>query len=417
MTTDKRDELLVSGNFTADQLIRPEVIANPYPYYDLLREKLPQFGLLDYPPGTVPGQDQPHPAWVFLKYEDVAAIARNHDAFSSRDIMQEESDAPTLMLVNHDRPRHTVLRSLAQKAFTPKRVGTDVGPWAEKTVKAMCEKMGDGEIDFMEDFAVEMPARFMTRLIGTPEADWTKLRRWGNAFMVTSVFTAEERNQCNQEIADYYAAAVMERAADMRAGKDLPDDLMSAFLQVEDEGNTLTMEEVIRFCITLVVAGAETTVYFLGNLVHNLVEDPALFERLKEDRTLVRPFMEETLRRDGPPQRLFRVATQDVEVGGVQVKEGDWVALFFAAANRDPAVFERPHELILNRPNVKRHLTFGHGIHHCMGSNVARMEGDKMVNGLLDTYSRLLPGKTPMQRQSGGLLNYGLETCPVTFVR
>jgi cytochrome P450 len=404
-------------NFTVDQLLRPDVIANPYPYYDLLREQLPQFGLLDYPPGTVPGQDVPRPAWVFLKYADVSAISRNNEVFSSRDIMQEESEAPTLMLVNHDKPRHTVLRALAQKAFTPKRVGEDVGPWAEKTVADMCERTGAGEIDFMENFAVEVPARFMTRLIGTPEKDWPELRKWGNAFMVTSDFTAEERNQCNKEIAEYYQAAVLERRADMQAGKTVPDDLMSAFLTAEHEGNTLTVEEVIRFCITLVVAGAETTVYFLGNLVQNLAQDPELFQALKQDRTLVRPFLEETLRRDGPPQRLFRVATQDIEIGGAHVRAGDWIAVFYAAANRDPSVFENPNELILNRPNIKRHLTFGHGIHHCMGSNVARMEGDKVVNGLLNSFSAILPGKTPMVRQSGGLLNYGLENCPVNLVR
>lgn len=403
--------------FTVDQLLQPEVIGNPYPYYDLLRDQLPQFGLLDYPPGTVPGQDTPRPAWVFLKYEDVAAIARNNEAFSSRDVMQEESEAPTLMLVNDDRPRHTMLRALAQKAFTPKRVGSDVGPWAEKTVTEMCARIENGEVDFMETIAVELPARFMTRLIGTPEEDWVKLRHWGNAFMVTSNFTAEERNQSNQEIADYYTAAVVERADDIKAGKEVPDDLMSAFLMIEDEGNKLTLEEVIRFCITLVVAGAETTVYFLGNLVSNLVGNPKLFAQLKADRNLVRPFLEETLRKDGPPQRLFRVATQDIDIGGVSVKEGDWVAVFFAAANHDPSVFENPTELILNRPNIKRHLTLGHGIHHCMGANVARMEGDKMVNGLLDNFAQLLPGKTPMARQKGGLLNYGWEKCPVNFVR
>jgi cytochrome P450 len=403
--------------FTVDRLVSPDVIANPYPYYALLRDAPPQFGLLDYPPGTVPGQDQPRPAWVFLKYADVLEVARNHDVFSSRDRMQEESDAPTLMLVNDDRPRHTMLRAIAQKAFTPKRVGADVAPWAQRTVQEMCDRMGEGEIDFMERFAVEMPARFITRLIGTPEQDWVKLRRWGNAFMVTSDFTLEERNQCNGEIAAYYSAAVRERAADLQNGKAVPDDLMSAFLRAEHQGVRLTLDEVTLFCITLVVAGAETTVYFLGNLVCNLVENPSLFAQLKVDRSLVRPFMEETLRRDGPPQRLFRVALKDIDVGGAAVKAGDWAAIFFAAANRDPEVFEDPDALILNRPNIKQHMTFGHGIHHCMGAGVARMEGDKLLNGILDTYRALEPGSGPMVRQRGGLLNYGLERCPVAFLR
>ena len=405
-----------AGEFTAKDLNRPEVIANPYPYYALLRDLPPQFGLKDWPPGTVPGQDIPEPSWVFLKYEDVVAVAKNHDVFSSRDPMQEASDAPTLMLVNHDRPRHTVLRNIAKQAFTPKRVEQDVAPWVEKTVDSMLVELDHESIEFMHSFAEVLPARVMTKLIGTPEQDFDKLRRWASAFMVTSNFTTEERNQCNREIAMYYAEAVAQRYSDFEKGRALPDDLMTAFIRAEDEGQTLTRDEVTRFCLTLVVAGAETTGYLLGNLVCTLVEQPEFFPLLKNDRALVRPFIEESLRRDGPPQRLFRVANSDVNVGGAEVRAGQWAALFFASANRDPKVFERPDEFILNRPNVGRHMTFGHGIHHCMGSGIARLEAEKMLTGILKRYSGVARGSEPMKRQTGGLLNYGLDKCPVRFV-
>ncbi len=398
------------------KLLTPAVISNPYPHYVPLRAQPPQFGLYDFPPGTIPGEDTPQPAWVLVRYADVAEAAKKHELFSSRDPMQEASSAPTLMLVNHDKPEHTRLRSIAQRAFSPKRVVEDVAPWAEKTVREMFERQDDQAFDFMESFAVEIPARFLTQLIGTPDEDWHKLRDWGNAFMVTSDYSAEERAASNQELAAYYAAKVTERYAMLQAGEALPDDLMSAFMTTTYEGETLTAEEVIRFCITLVVAGAETTVYFLGNLVATLLENPNLYQALQQDRDLVRPFMEESLRRDGPPQRLFRVCTEDTEIGGTQIKQGDWVALFFAAANRDPEVFERPDEFILNRPNIKRHLTFGHGIHHCMGGAVARMEADKLLNGILDHVERIEPGNTPPKRQSGGLLNYGYESLPLKFI-
>ncbi|MDM4768902.1 cytochrome P450 [Solimonas sp. SE-A11] len=406
-----------AASFTVESLNRPEVIANPYPWYALLRDQPPQFGLRDWPPGTVPGQDVPEPSWVFLKYADVAAAAKNHDAFSSRDPMQEASDAPTLMLVNHDRPRHTVLRNIAKQAFTPKRVEHDVAPWVERTVAGMIAELPDGDVEFMHSFAEVLPARVMTKLIGTPEGDYDKLRRWASAFMVTSDFTLEERNQCNREIAMYYAEAVAERYRDIERGLTPPDDLMTAFIRAEDEGQTLTRDEVTRFCLTLVVAGAETTGYLLGNLACTLAEEPQFFPLLKQDRRLVRPFIEESLRRDGPPQRLFRVATMDVEIGGAQIRAGEWAALFYAAANRDPAVFESPDEFILNRPNVGRQLTFGHGIHHCMGAGIARLEADKMINGLLDRCSRIDPGSQPFKRQTGGLLNYGLDRCPIVLVR
>ena len=406
----------VSAEFDVTQLTLPEVIANPYPYYAKLRDRPPQFGLLDYPPGTIPGVDSPHPAWVFLRYEDVKEIVINHKVFSSRDQMQEDSSAPTLMLVNDDPPRHRYLRGLAQQAFMPRRVEEDVAPWAEKTVAEMTARIGGGHLEFMDTYALELPARFITRLMGTPEADWPRLRNWSSAFMVTSDFTAEERSQCNIEIARYYSDAVDERMAAIERGEAVGDDLMSAFIQAEFEGQRLTPEEVKRFCITLVVAGAETTVYFLGNLIAVFLEQPELYQQLRDDRTLVRPFIEESLRRDGPPQRLFRVATRDHQVGEVMVREGDWVALFYAAANRDPAVFENPDDFILNRPNATRHLTFGHGIHSCMGSRIARMEADKLLNGLLDNFCSIEPGAAEPRRQTGGLLNYGLDSLPV-FLR
>lgn len=406
----------IPEDFSVAALNTPEVIANPYPYYEKLRDQAPTFGLLDYPPGTIPGQDEPRPAWAFLRHDDVSYVARNHELFSSRDEMQEQSTAPTLMLVNDDRPRHRFLRGLAQTAFSPKRVEADVAPWAEQTVSEMIERIGDGEVDVMRSYAVELPARFITRLIGTPEEDWPLLRDWGNAFMVTADFTAEERQQSNLELAQYYSAAVDHRIAQIDSGAAVGDDLMTAFIQSQFEGQSLTPDEVKRFCITLVVAGAETTVYLLGNLISVFLEIPELYPRLQQDRSLVRPFIEECLRRDGPPQRLFRVATADCDVNGTQVAKGDWVAIFYAAANRDPAVFTTPDDFVLNRPNINKHMTFGHGIHSCMGSRIARMEADKFLNGLLDSFAAIEPGAQPASRQRGGLLNYGFETLPVRLV-
>ena len=405
----------IPDGFSVRDLYSPEVIANPYPYYNHLRDKPIAFGLEDYPPGTVPGQDKPHPAWVILKHDDVVEVCRNHEVFSSRDRMQEQSDAPTLMLVNHDPPRHTVLRAIAQKAFTRKRVEEDIKPWIETVVQRQLAAEDDQIVDIMESIAPDLPALVMTRLIGTPEADYVRLRRWANAFMVTSDFTIDERNQCNVELWDYYESAVNERYANIEAGRETPDDLMSAFIRAESEGNKLSREEVVRFCVTLVVAGAETTAYLIGNLIDVLVDQPEMFEKLRSDRSLVRPFIEESIRRDGPIQRLHRECTQDYELGGATIRAGDWVAVFFASANRDPAVWESPNEFRLNRPNISRQLTFSHGIHHCMGSGVARNEASILINGLLDRY-KAIEAAGERVRQRGGLLNYGLETCPVHLV-
>ncbi|MGJ8670113.1 MAG: cytochrome P450 [Oceanococcus sp.] len=405
--------IAADANFQVTDLIDPEVIANPYPYYAVLRERMPEFGLLDYPPGTMPGFDEPNPAWVFTRYNDVAGVMKDFETFSSRDPMQEASEAPSLMLVNHDRPRHTVLRNIAKQAFTPKRVGSDIAPLVTETINGMIAGLLDKNVDFMATVAGVLPSVVMTFLIGTPREDYPKLVRWANAFMVSSDFTPQERQQCNIELFGYYSEKVAQRYAAIEAGEDVPDSLMTAFIRAEEEGEKLTREEVVLFCITLVVAGAETTTYLLGNLVETLIEQPELFQQLKQDRSLIRPFIEESLRRDGPPQRLFRVATRDCEHGGVQIKKDQWVAFFMAAANRDPNVFPDPEKFVLNRSNIGKHLSFGHGIHHCMGSSVARMEAEKMLQVLLDNCSVIEAGKGQKRRQSGGLLTYGLQTLPV----
>jgi len=169
--------LVISGDeFHARDLEQPAVIQNPFPYYDMLRDKPIQFGVEGYPPGTVKGMDKPIPAWAILNYEDLVHVASNHEIFSSRDRMQEASDAPTLMLVNHDQPEHTWLRSIARQAFTPRRVGTDVGPWLKEIIDQMLTDEGAGNIDFMDNLAADLPARFISKLLGTPQEDYRKIR-------------------------------------------------------------------------------------------------------------------------------------------------------------------------------------------------------------------------------------------------
>lgn len=413
----------VDGAFGAADLSRPEVMTDPYPYYAALRARSPLFGYEDYPPGTIPGLDVPRPSWAVLRYADVQQVCREHEVFSSRDEMQEQSLGPTLMLVNHDRPYHGILRSMAARAFTAARIAS-LTDWMRVTVAAMLEAElpgGSGEIDVMRNLAPDLPARVMCRLMGVPEGDYKDIRRWANAFMVTAEnddgtpLSAATRAQCNAEVAAYFTAAVDRRLAELAAGGSAPDDLITAFILADEQGQRLTREEVIRFCVTLVVAGAETTTYYLGNLVGYLQEMPDLYARLARDASAMRPFLEEAARHSGPVQRLHRVCVRDTEMGGVTVKAGDWVAIFFAAANRDPEVFERPDEFWLERPNANRHLTFSHGIHYCMGANLARLECETLLGAVFERFKAIGPGAQAGRRQTGGSLNFGWATLPVRF--
>ncbi|MDY6995475.1 MAG: cytochrome P450 [Actinomycetota bacterium] len=399
-----------------DLLTTPEGVSNPYPLYDQLRDMSPVPGYRDWPPGTVPGADEPVTAWALFSYDQVFAATRDTATFSSRDPLQEASSAPSLMLVNTDPPKHDVERKLVSQAFSPRRVKTLEG-WLEGQLAMLLDTLGTGEVDVM-DFAAEIPTRAMVRLLGLPDGDHVRFRKWANAFMLSSSLTPEERMASNIEMVEAFTSRLAEhtaRLAEEPPSDDVEDakDLISALLRAEVDGQRLTPEEIVRFCMTLVVAGSETTTFLIGNLLHALAREPEVTARLRADRSLVNIFVEECMRVDGPPQRLFRTATRDVEIGGKLIRKGEWVALFFGAANRDPAVFPNPEVLDIDRPNIRQQLSMGHGLHFCLGASLARLEVVTMINAVLDRYSTIELTDDPGTKQTASLLTHAYVRLPL----
>ncbi|RUP01250.1 MAG: cytochrome P450 [Mycobacterium sp.] len=400
-------------------LTTPEGIANPYPLYDQLRALSPVAGYRDWPPGTVPGADEPVTAWALFRYDQVHAAARDSTTFSSRDPLQEASSAPSLMLVNTDPPKHEVERKLVSQAFSPRRVKRLEG-WLGELVPRLLDALGAGEVDVME-FAAEVPTRAMVRLLGLPDGDHVRFRRWANAFMLSSTLTPQERMASNEEMVATFATRLAEHTARLAQwpsgadGEDVEDaeDLISALLRAEVDGQRLTPEEIVRFCVTLVVAGSETTTFLIGNLLHALAREPHVQKRVRADRALLNIFIEETMRLDGPPQRLFRIATRDVEIDGKSIRAGDWVALFFGSANRDPAVFPDPDRLDIDRPNIRQQLSLGHGLHFCLGAALARLEVMSVLNAVLDRYSTITLTDDPGTKQTASLLTHAYVRLPL----
>ena len=404
-------------------LTTPEGIADPYPLYDRLRELSPVAGYRDWPPGTVPGADEPVTAWALFRYDQVHAAARDSTTFSSRDPLQEASSAPSLMLVNTDPPKHEVERKLVSQAFSPRRVKRLEG-WLAGLVPSLLDDLGAGDVDVME-FAAEVPTRAMVRLLGLPDGDHVRFRRWANAFMLSSTLTPQERMASNEEMVATFATRLAEHTERLAqrppsgdeedSGEDVEDaaDLISALLRAEVDGQRLTPEEIVRFCVTLVVAGSETTTFLIGNLLHALARDPQVQKRVRADRSLLNIFIEETMRLDGPPQRLFRIATRDVEIDGKVIRAGDWVALFFGSANRDPAVFPDPGRLDLDRPNIRQQLSLGHGLHFCLGAALARLEVMSVLNAVLDRYSTITVTDDPGTKQTASLLTHAYVRLPL----
>ncbi len=389
---------------TVEKLADPAVIADPYPFYAALRDASPLYGYSDYPPGTVPGEDDPPTAWAVLKHEQVVEVARQADVFSSRDPLQEASGAPTLMLVNHDDPEHKSLRDCVQPFFTTSAVAPH-GEWLASVCDDFVSAMIDKEVDVMQGVAADLPAMVMARILGMPHEDYPKFRQWATAFMLSAPMTPEERGASNQAMFEYFISKVGERAA---AGSS-EGDFIGTLLQ------KLSPEEVIRFCFTLLVAGAETTTGLIGNLFWQASLRPALFDQVIEDEDLVAPFIEETLRICGPPQRLFRVATRQTELGGKVINEGDWVAIFFAAANHDPLVWENPTEFRLDRQGARAHFTFGHGIHQCLGAMLVRLEARAVINALRKRRIEVTACPGEDVRQTATQLSYTFEKFVVSL--
>jgi cytochrome P450 len=397
-----------------EALPKGDTIASPYALYEKLRPHCPAWGYRDYPPGTVPDADEPVTAWVLLDYAQVSAAARDHRVFSSRDPLQEQSSAPTLMLVNHDNPEHDRLRGIVNMAFSRRRVEA-LEPWVREIVNDMLAHTGEGELEVMGALAARIPARIMVGLLGLPEEVVENFRHWATAFMLSANLTPAEREASNMKLVHYFTETVQRLHAALENGEQVPDSLITALLKAEVEGERLTLDEIIRFCITLVVAGSETTTFLLGNLLYNLATMPDIRARLAADRSLIDTFIDESLRHSGPPQRLFRIATQDVEIGGRLIRKGEWVALFFAAANHDPAMFPEPSKFDITRPNLNKQLTFGVGIHHCLGSALARMEGKVLIEAVLDRFEDMSLGREAPVPQRTSLLNHGLDRLTLRF--
>lgn len=399
-----------------DLLTTAQGIANPYPLYEQLRPLSPVAGYRDWPPGTVPGADEAVTAWALFRYDQIFEAARDTATFSSRDPLQEASSAPSLMLVNTDPPKHEVERKLVSQAFSPRRVKRLEG-WLGELVPRLLDDLGDGDVEVME-FSAEIPTRAMVRLLGLPDGDHVRFKQWANAFMLSSSLTPEERMASNEEMVTTFATRLAEHTAQLAERPPTGDvddaqDLISALLRAEIDGQRLTPEEIVRFCVTLVVAGSETTTFLIGNLLHAMARRPDVTARLRADRTLVNVFVEEAMRVDGPPQRLFRIATRDVEVGGKMIRKGEWVALFFGSANRDPEVFADPDVLDIDRPNIRQQLSMGHGLHFCLGASLARLEVVAVVNAVLDRYQTIALTDDPGTKQTASLLTHAFVRLPL----
>jgi hypothetical protein len=381
-------------------------LMDPYPTYCEMRDQSPT-QMEFVPGGIVPGLDEPIKAWALMKHDDVYSALRDHDTFSSaRNPFVEKGFFPQLVLIMDDPPRHTRFRRLVNKAFTLKRVET-LEPWITSVANELLDEIGSGETDIIQSYTIPLPVKVIARLMGIPGEDLTTFKRWSDTFISSLIsIPLEERMRNTMEMAEYFGKIAAARRSQGA------EDLITALVEAEIDGESLQDWEILGFCILLLIAGNETTTNLMGNMLNLLTDRPELWQRLREDRSLVEPVIEETLRYESPVQQLLRTTTREVTVSGVTIPKNELVTVFFGAANRDPKEFPNPEEFRLDR-DLRNHVSFGVGIHYCLGAPLARAEARISLNAFLDRFPTLNHGQAPAMRQSQSPIVFGFERLPL----
>ena len=373
--------------------LTPDYLADPYPAYRRLREIDP------YHPSLVTGQ------LVVSRYEDVDQILRDHKRFGNDFTkggvpkhMKTRSKLRKSML-SLDPPDHTRLRGLVSRAFTPRSVAEMEG-FVRDTARDLLDAVTDqSECDLMSSFAGPLPTLVIARMIGVPSDDLPRFKVWSDRFarVLEPIISERERQhiyRTETEFNDYFAEIIEERR------KEPQDDLVTRLVLAEDEGDRLTSDETKVMLRLLLVAGNETTTNLIGNGMLALTRRPDQMALLREQPERIPAAVEELLRYDSPVQVDARTALEETEIGGRHVKAGSRLALLIGGANHDPERFDRPDELDVTRPD-SGNISFGRGIHHCLGAPLARLEGRVAFETLLERFADVrLAGPPPEFRST-----------------
>jgi len=350
-----------------------ELLLNPFPVYAQMRQYSP---VLFQPDQGV---------WLIYRYQDVKAILNDHTHFSNRPVMEMPAERSLAESINTmDPPRHTQLRALVSKAFSPKAIADMEEQITQVAHELLDQVIESGEMDLIADFAVPLPVRVIADMMAIPYARREEFKQWSQHLvesvesLVNGDFSPKPEIEASMAAMNAYFAQLAKERAE-RPGPDLVSRLATA----EVDGERLSDQEVIASCILLMVAGNETTTNLLGNGMLSLLEHPDQLALLRLNPALMPSAVEEMLRFRSPSQAILRACAADAEIGGYTIKAGQRVLAFVGSANRDESVFADPDRLDITR-NPNPHIAFGHGIHFCLGAVLARLEGRIGFTALLE---------------------------------
>ena len=352
----------------------PVFRADPYPTYNRLREASAIHGT-------------PLGLWVLTRHADVVGVLhhpetsndqRNSKAFQQ--FLESGAESPfedrTQSFLFLDPPDHTRLRGLVSHAFTPRRV-RELGPRITEIVDGLLDDaIARGELEGVEEFAYPIPIWVICELLGVPPSDNVIFKEWSRELarsldpeVMLPPEMLERRQRASDGLNGYLTGLIAERTEQPR------DDLLSALIAVEQEGEKLTHEELLVTCGLLLIAGHETTVNLIANGLLAFAQNPEQYQALRADPSLAKPAVEEVLRYDPPVQLTGRIAMTEMPIGGQTVSAGEQAVCLIGAANRDPDAFDDPDRFDITR-KPGPHIAFGAGIHFCLGAPLARLEGE-----------------------------------------
>lgn len=354
--------------------------------------------------------------WVLTRHQHVLAVSRDPELFSSErgtcinaDMLETDLRLMQQQLIHMDPPRHTQLRKLVSRGFTPRTIGR-LEVHVRELAREIVDKVADkGECDFVTEVAAELPLLVIAELLGVPREDRWKLFRWSNCLIGAEdpdYGSPMDAQIAVMELFQYAMALAEKRRHDPR------DDITSTLIHAEVDGERLSAVEYNMFFFLLVIAGNETTRNAISGGMKALCEFPRERARLLAQPELFETAVDEMVRWVSPVMQFRRTATRDAELEGQRIAEGDKVVMFYGAANRDPHAFADPLRFDVARdPNP--HLGFGFGLHFCLGASLARMEMRCMFEELLRRLPDLeLAG--PVARLRSNFIN-GIKSMPVRF--
>ena len=370
---------------------KPQLPDDPYQRWAFMRQELPVY------------QEETGGPYAVARYDDVLAILRDHETYSSDVSLRSEEEKkirPSMLF--SDPPVHNRLRKLVSYAFKPGFVENQRQLIEARCEELMAEVCRQGELDLVAVLAAPLPVTVIAHLLGVLDGDLKQFKSWSDTIFsnIGEILFAQPDarvQQAQKEMDDYF----LERIARLREHPE--DNLLGRLVETTTADGKLTDQEVLSFCGLLLIAGNETTTGLITASVRVFDEMPETFTQLQADPQLMPTFIEETLRYYSPFSATIRRVTRDTSIAGVSIPEGALVLPLIASANRDESVFGKADQFVIDR-NPNPHVAFGFGIHNCLGAHLARLEGQIAVASMTRHLKRIryAEGESTVPGQLGG---------------